>query len=91
MANDVSPLTITDELCKNDYFVKYRNDIYSVLECIYTSQSFDEQIEVSRKSLGKFWANYYSKKIAEVLNSFPKIQKALFGLEEDFEKGTSCL
>jgi len=84
---NISPDKIIKEL-HEEYFSEYSDDIKKVLECIYYPKPFDEQIEESRKSLGIFWERYYSPEISEILNSFPKIQRALFGLEEDFSSGS---
>lgn len=85
-SKNITPSILVNEL-ETSYFKKYIPDIEKVLNLKY-NESFDEQIEAARSCLGLFWEKYYSKNVADILETFPKVQKALFGLEEDFSKGS---
>lgn len=52
-----------------------------------TEISFDAKVEVAGETLQEFWKEYSREHIAKVLEGFPKIQKALFGLELEPELG----
>jgi hypothetical protein len=70
------------------YFDEHLDDINSAISCINNNDSFDAHVEASRSCLYALLKRNCSDNIVTLLNDFPKIQKALFGLEEDFEKGS---
>jgi len=49
--------------------------------------SFDAKVEAAGETLQEFWKEYSREHVAKVLEGFPKIQKALFGLELEPELG----
>lgn len=56
--------------------------IYQALKSISDPKtSFDTKVEYAGRALQEFWREYSEEHIAKVLEGFPKIQKALFGLE----------
>ena len=71
-----------------EYFSKYETAIRPVLNAMDGGKPFDEQIELAGKCLQEFWGHYSSSQIATILQTFPRVQRALFGLEEDIASGS---
>lgn len=71
-----------------DYFIQeYLTKIEATLNSMEEGKSIDEQIDSAGDCLQEFWANYSRKHLAGVLRGFPKIEKALYGLELEEETG----
>lgn len=69
-------------------FKKRRRYILKALKSIADPRTdFDTKVEAAGKALQEFWKEYSEEHIAKVLEGFPKIQKALFGLELEPELG----
>lgn len=70
-----------------DYFSQYKDNILEALVALDKGQPFDHQMELAANCLQEFWKNYSREKIAKIFWSFPRVQRALFGLEETLEDG----
>ena len=69
-------------------FKEYTDHIKKTLETMVDPvKTFDEKVEAAGETLQGFWKEYSREHIAKVLEGFPKIQKALFGLELEPELG----
>lgn len=88
MANNLFSSTqqIRKEL-DEDFFKTFKDEIVKTLATLENGESFDSQITAAETCLRLVWAKYSSKNIAVILESFPRIQRALFGLEENRAEG----
>jgi hypothetical protein len=69
-------------------FESHSKGIEETLQSIESSRlSYDERVEIAGTALQEFWKEYSREHIAKILEGFPKIQKALFGLELHPELG----
>ena len=73
-----TPFQILQHL-DGDYFTPYANEIRGALETLHKGRPFADQIEAAGKCLGVFWANYSRRYIAKIFETFPRVQRALFG------------
>jgi len=71
----------------SDYFAPYQEIILETLGALQEGKALELQIDLAGKCLRLFWENYSRKHIANILESFPRVQRALFGLEEDRTTG----
>jgi len=84
--------TIVSEL-NDDYFSdNEENDfckskIKTILDTLLSDVGFHKQLEEVEIFLKKVWDKYHGEYISEILAKFPRIQQALFGLEEDQTTG----
>jgi len=71
-----------------DYFTQeYLTKIEATLNSMEEGKSIDEQIDSAGDCLQEFWANYSLKHVAGVLRGFPRVEKALYGLELEEKTG----
>lgn len=85
-----SPEQIMDDIKRflGERFEGYTDNIKKTLETMVDpNKPFDEKVEAAGDALQEFWKEYSREHIAKVLEGFPKIQKALFGLELEPELG----
>jgi hypothetical protein len=91
MADTIKSFALPEKIIEElnvEYFAKYYSKIKNVLDCICNDdKNFDDHIEAARECLKEFFSKYYGDNIVKLLDIFPKIQRALFGFEEDTEKG----
>jgi len=86
--SSVSEIMNDVEVFLGKRFESRKKGILEALESIAnTALSYDDKVEISGKTLQEFWKEYSREHIAKVLEGFPKIQKALFGLELHPELG----
>lgn len=76
------------EVFLGERFRDRKECISKTLESIANlSFDFDAKVEVAGLALQKFWKEYSREHISKVLERFPKLQKALLGLELEPELG----
>jgi hypothetical protein len=78
----VSEIMNDVEVFLGERFKSRAKGILEALESIANpALSYDSKVEIAGKTLQEFWKEYARAESAKVLEGFPKIQKALFGLE----------
>lgn len=81
-----TPKEIANQL-DSEYFDPYFENINNTLDALQKNKPFALQVDLAGECLRIFWARYARKHIAKIFEKFPRIQRALFGLEEDPSSG----